>query len=368
MRVVIRSITLFLTLFIVGADYARSDVPLIITYQGVLTGAEGQPVTGILEVSLSLYGYVNGAPDMTLLWNEINVIQFTNGYFAATLGDEQPLPDSIFGRQLYLGISIGGDELAPRRELVSGAYAIQSKFVDQISPENINQFFILAQSMPDADADGYNKRSMGGDDCNDMDPSINPGAIELCDGIDNNCNGQIDEGASSSCELPPHVELVGCQGGQCVISRCEWGWVDSDGIFSDGCEGNCAWVYVDGDCDGWVPEPGVGLDSVCLNDYTGCYTTWPNPNFGDCNPLDPQTHPGAPELCDNLDNDCDLQVDEDVLPGQCPLTEGVCGGAIWQCIDGSIICDYGPYYEEVEVTCDGRDNDCDGLVDEGCVP
>ncbi|HKI51318.1 MAG TPA: MopE-related protein, partial [Geothermobacteraceae bacterium] len=53
----------------------------------------------------------------------------------------------------------------------------------------------------DIDSDGFTRiGSCSGsmDDCNDSDPNINPGVVELCDGIDNNCNGQIDEGLTGT--------------------------------------------------------------------------------------------------------------------------------------------------------------------------
>jgi len=73
------------------------------------------------------------------------------------------------------------------------------------------------------------------------------------------------------------------------------------------------------------------------------------------------------EVCDSVDNDCDGETDEELTdePPDC-LTRGECQGTVAGCRKGSWIC---PYPETVESTsetrCDGLDNDCDGLVDEG---
>jgi len=86
----------------------------------------------------------------------------------------------------------------------------------------------------DADADGYLDQACGGTDCDDTDPEINPGADEVCDGVDNNCAGGIDEepAASASCDNGQF-----CDGQEtCSAGSCQAGTpVDcDDGLFCNG--------------------------------------------------------------------------------------------------------------------------------------
>jgi hypothetical protein len=77
----------------------------------------------------------------------------------------------------------------------------------------------------------------------------------------------------------------------------------------------------------------------------------------------------ADERCDGKDNDCDGLTDNAVIGApSCEMQAGVCAGAHVACVDGGFAArcdsfDYGAFYETVEATCDGRDNDCDGQAD-----
>ena len=185
----------------------------------------------------------------------------------------------------------------------------------------------------DADGDGYADVALGGDDCDDGDPAVNPGAEELCDGADNDCNGAVDDGA---------------------IDAPSW-YVDSDG---DG--------YGDAESQSFTScEETPGLVS----------------QGGDCDDGDPAVNPGAEELCDGgVDNDCDGAID-DVDPGvvlgtwfrdldgdgygdpadsteACEAPEGFVGEA-GDCDDGD-----GAVRPGAEEVCDGLDNDCDPATSE----
>lgn len=86
----------------------------------------------------------------------------------------------------------------------------------------------LDPACQDADGDGVSAAL----DCDDNNPKTHPGAIELCDGQDNNCNGQIDENASVFV-----LQGIGmCQAGNVVIQSCKKGFDDCDGQVENGCE------------------------------------------------------------------------------------------------------------------------------------
>jgi len=135
----------------------------------------------------------------------------------------------------------------------------------------------------DNDFDGWTTCE---NDCNDTDPSINPGATEiLCDGIDNDCDPLTLDSPDND----------GDGYGYCVDCN------DTDPLINPGateilCDG------IDNDCDP------LTLDSPD-NDGDG---------YGycdDCNDTDPLINPGATEECDGIDNDCDGVIDEDCEPG-----------------------------------------------------
>jgi hypothetical protein len=176
-------------IFISGAF---AEIPEVMTFQGYLQDSVGTAVEGTLSTTYRIYDVdVGGIP----LWSETQDVAYNNGFFSVELGNQIPLPDTTINYERYLSMEIeGGGELSPRRRITSGPFSFRSKFVDLLTLENIQQFWQFALTTPDFDGDGHDKISMNGDDCDDMNPLVYPGADEYCDGIDNDCDTIIDEG------------------------------------------------------------------------------------------------------------------------------------------------------------------------------
>jgi hypothetical protein len=264
----------------------------------------------------------------------------------------------------------------------------------------------------DADEDGYGNARYelwaceapegtvdNADDCDDLDPETYPDAPEACDGEDDDCDTRVDEGAEGADATwyldndadgygSAFYELLACEqpegsvdnAGDCddldpavnpdALEVCDGADNDCDGE-SDGPDTADATVwYIDYDSDGF----GSTAYSQTACDAPDGYVA----DDSDCDDTDSETWPGAWELCDGADDDCDSTVDEDALDKDLWYADGDGDGygdpasAIQACdaptghVADATDCDDGDSSAHpggLEL-CGGGDEDCDGDTDE----
>jgi len=177
----------------------------------------------------------------------------------------------------------------------------------------------------DLDGDGF---SLEEGDCDDSDENINPSADEICDGVDNNCDSEIDENALDA-----------------------------------------KTYYRDSDFDGFGTDMDIQKSCFLPIGYSEL--------SGDCDDADENINPSAEEICDGLDNNCDSEIDEDLLLTLYEDADSDRFGneSVWiySCnevsgyVQTSGDCnDEDPFINPIaDEICDGLDNDCSGEVDDG---
>lgn len=198
----------------------------------------------------------------------------------------------------------------------------------------------------DHDGDGYVAESCGGPDCNDDDSGINPGADEECGDLnDPNCDGAIG----------PDLDEDGFGDSECGGEDCD----DSNGLISPDAPELCNGL--DDNCDEALDE---GFECVANTEGT-CATVCGSTGARRCSPECTWSSCTTPaETCNGMDDDCDEEVDEgfECRVGQEQACETTCGtSGLRRCSDE---CGWEPCMPPNE-SCNGVDDDCDLEVDEG---
>ena len=207
-----------------------------------------------------------------------------------------------------------------------------------------------------------------GTDCDDMRAGAHPGLPEVCDGFDNDCDGAVDEGVQRNAYRDADGDGYGDPTMPVVADCTVTEGISDDGLDCDdsdpdvrpgaaercnGRDDNCDGIYeVDADGDGHLTPRAVCLDDVMPRD--------------DCNDFDPTAHPGAVELCDLRDNDCDGIADEredaDIACRSAEVPGAFCAAgscAITACAPGRADCD-GSYANGCETSTDDDPANCGG--------
>ncbi|HCP47306.1 MAG TPA: hypothetical protein DIU15_14790, partial [Deltaproteobacteria bacterium] len=307
-------IVLFTTALLAVSMSTALAVPTRLAQQGRLLDTAGTPLSGTHTLRFTLFSAETAGDE---LWTVERSVDFDNGYYALILGELVPVDDLIFaGGAVWLELQVDGSPLSPRQEIVSVPLALRAASAEHLdggivdaAEVHVGDTLVIDSSgfwvgppptvswgdivgvpndLSDGDADslaslsctdgqalqwnhatsswachtpGYFPDSDGDGvvdsvDCEPANNQISQLQPELCDSIDNNCNGLVDESTA--------------------VDAATW--------------------YGDGDGDGGA---GPLIVRIACNQPDGFYS-----EATDCDDSDPDSFDGASELCDGADNDC----------------------------------------------------------------
>ncbi len=257
----------------------------------------------------------------------------------------------------------------------------------------------------DTDNDGYGDAAISqtactapvgfvtdGTDCDDSNAAVNPGATEVCDEIDDNCDGQIDEGVQTTFYADTDGDTFGDAGNTTLACSAPTGYVSDN----TDCDDTNAAIYpgatevcneVDDDCDGAIDE---GVQNQYFADADGdtfgdaavsqmactAPTGYVSDNT-DCDDSNAAVNPAATEICNLIDDDCDGEIDEGV---QNQYFADADGDGFGDPAVSQMACEAPAGYVSDNTDCDDTDaavnpaaleicnlidDNCDGQIDEG---
>jgi hypothetical protein len=350
-----------------------------------LVANDGQLDSAAATVTVSvLPAEVNRPPGLPLVTPFSATVSRQNGVAQVSLFAQGTDPDGDAVQFRFLGSAqnpsgatlTSAGASATFEAFSDGAYEIKVTAIDSLGDEGPGAVVRILVAPPpppvvvDADRDGYPE----GMDCNDQSASVRPGAAELCgDGVDQDCDGKDLE--SVDCDLDRDGFTT--RAGDCDDANPR----RFPGL-ADRCDG------MDNDCDGRVDQAFV-VGSPCSVGVGACAatSTWVcNSTFTSVTCPATQGAPGA-ESCNGIDDDCNGKADDisgqaagDISScGGCGVacaapanTAATCtaGGCGFTCNTGFVDVDKSPVNGcECELrgaeVCNGIDDNCNGLVDEG---
>lgn len=265
---------------------------------------------------------------------------------------------------------------------------------------------LLIRSYTDQDSDGYGDPSglqvtctlpagnvSNASDCNDQNGNIHPNSTEVCNGMDDDCNDQTDEGVTTTFYADTDGDGFGDPNSTAQACAASTGWVSNNKDCNDqlkaanpnatevcnGIDDDCDTLvdedvmltfYRDGDGDGYGAASSPQLACQAPSGYVS--------TSSDCADGNPFIYPGASEVCNGLDEDCDGAIDDNAgtvyyrdadgdLYGNPTQTTQSCTSPPSGYVANSSDCNdanasVSPIGTE---TCNSLDDDCDGMTDEG---
>ena len=208
-------------------------------------------------------------------------------------------------------------------------------FTASVGSSLVTSGLLFASQCKDADRDGYNDISCGGNDCKDNDGSVHPNAAEACDTKDNDCDLEADEGGicgydharrtrfdgagnivllKDNCIGDPDLDLLSLFIRSPALTNSSSGWKAEYGRYDFNADGKIDlrdFFVLGGRIEGF------DLDKDNY-DTTRCHN--------DCNDKNKNVNPGSAEVCDGGDNNCDKKVDYAFSLGD---LDNTCGQSKW---------------------------------------